>query len=249
MSAATLSNAWPVLCSRAWGVTGYDSDYCFNCLSLFVRSFRRYDVMTFFDCTADSVGQRNGNGQTGMLQIDAPPVENFCLCHWLSTKSPRRFNKFVFSRRHRLLIKGISSSIANRTSWGLELLRGRSIASRHVRWAYTSCNNVLLFSLFHRQPTASGNRPANHPVIWRAPAAADEIIRRARISRMRRNETRTMINPHFARAPLSSRSRSSNAPSYCRIILRLLKYCRDGVNVGRGGRLGHLNCSSGWDDS
>jgi len=35
--------------------------------------------MTFFDCTADLVGQLNGNGQKGMLQIDAPPVENFWL--------------------------------------------------------------------------------------------------------------------------------------------------------------------------
>ena len=37
--------------------------------------------MTFFDCTADLVGHLNGNGQKGMLQIDAPPVENFWLCH------------------------------------------------------------------------------------------------------------------------------------------------------------------------
>ena len=29
-------------------------------------------VVTFFDCTADLVGQLNGNGQKGMLQIDAP---------------------------------------------------------------------------------------------------------------------------------------------------------------------------------
>jgi len=36
----------------------------------------------FFDCTADLVGQLNGNGQKGMLQIDAPPVENFWLRHW-----------------------------------------------------------------------------------------------------------------------------------------------------------------------
>jgi len=28
--------------------------------------------MTFFDCTADLVGQLNENGQKGMLQIDAP---------------------------------------------------------------------------------------------------------------------------------------------------------------------------------
>ena len=35
--------------------------------------------MTFFDCTADLVGQLNGNGQKGMLQIDAPPVENLWL--------------------------------------------------------------------------------------------------------------------------------------------------------------------------
>ena len=35
--------------------------------------------MTYFDCTADLVGQLNGNGQKGMLQIDAPPVENFWL--------------------------------------------------------------------------------------------------------------------------------------------------------------------------
>ena len=41
--------------------------------------------MTFFDCTADFAGQLNGNGQQGMLQIDAPyplaPVENFWLRH------------------------------------------------------------------------------------------------------------------------------------------------------------------------
>jgi len=28
--------------------------------------------VTFFDCTADLIGQLNGNGQKGMLQIDAP---------------------------------------------------------------------------------------------------------------------------------------------------------------------------------
>jgi len=38
--------------------------------------------MTFFDCTADLVGQLNGNGRKGMLQIDAPRVENFWLRHW-----------------------------------------------------------------------------------------------------------------------------------------------------------------------
>ena len=38
--------------------------------------------MAFFDCTADLVGQLNGNGQKGMVQIDAPPVENFWLRHW-----------------------------------------------------------------------------------------------------------------------------------------------------------------------
>jgi len=37
----------------------------------------------FFDCTADLVGQLNGNGEKGMLQIDAPPVENFWLRHWI----------------------------------------------------------------------------------------------------------------------------------------------------------------------
>ena len=34
-----------------------------------------------FDCTADLVGQLNGNAQKGMLQIDAPPVEIFWLRH------------------------------------------------------------------------------------------------------------------------------------------------------------------------
>jgi len=38
--------------------------------------------LTFFDCTADLVGQLNGNRQKGMLQIDAPAVENFWLRHW-----------------------------------------------------------------------------------------------------------------------------------------------------------------------
>ena len=37
--------------------------------------------MTFFDWTADLVGQLNGNGQKGMLQIDALPVENLWLRH------------------------------------------------------------------------------------------------------------------------------------------------------------------------
>jgi len=40
--------------------------------------------MTFFDCTAALVGQLNGNGHKGMLQIDAAPVENFWLRHWPS---------------------------------------------------------------------------------------------------------------------------------------------------------------------
>ena len=31
----------------------------------------------FLIARADLVGQLNGNGQKGMLQIDAPPVENF----------------------------------------------------------------------------------------------------------------------------------------------------------------------------
>jgi len=49
--------------------------------------------MTFFDRTADLVGQLNGNGQKAMLQIDAPPVENFWLRHWsagndLNSKEP-----------------------------------------------------------------------------------------------------------------------------------------------------------------
>ena len=42
--------------------------------------------MTFLDCTADLVGQLNENGQKGMLQIDAPPVKNFWLCHWYNVK-------------------------------------------------------------------------------------------------------------------------------------------------------------------
>jgi len=31
----------------------------------------------FYPCTADLVGQLNGNGHKGMLQIDAPPVGKF----------------------------------------------------------------------------------------------------------------------------------------------------------------------------
>ena len=64
-----------------------DSDYCFNCLSLFVQSFERYDMSwRFFDCTADSVGQLNGNGQKGMLQIDASTP-----CRWLRHRTlPRQ---------------------------------------------------------------------------------------------------------------------------------------------------------------
>jgi len=44
--------------------------------------------MTFFDCTAHLVGQLNGNGRIGMLQIDAPPVENFWLRHWKQVIAP-----------------------------------------------------------------------------------------------------------------------------------------------------------------
>jgi len=47
----------------------------------------------FFDCSADSVGQLNGNGQKGTLQIDAPSVENFRLRHsigLLGRADPRR---------------------------------------------------------------------------------------------------------------------------------------------------------------
>jgi len=40
--------------------------------------------MTFFDCTADLVGQLSGNGQKGMLQTDAPPVDNFWLRHCIA---------------------------------------------------------------------------------------------------------------------------------------------------------------------
>jgi len=35
--------------------------------------------MTFIDCTAVLVGQLNGNGQKGMLQIDAPLTKISCL--------------------------------------------------------------------------------------------------------------------------------------------------------------------------
>jgi len=41
----------------------------------------------FFDFTADLVGQLNGNGQKGMLQIDAPPVDNLSLRHWCRAKT------------------------------------------------------------------------------------------------------------------------------------------------------------------
>jgi len=41
--------------------------------------------MTFFDCTADLVGQLNGDGQKGMPQIDAPPVKNFWPRHCVKT--------------------------------------------------------------------------------------------------------------------------------------------------------------------
>ena len=54
-------------------------------LFIIVRSIIQavWYVMTFFDCTAQLVGQLNGNGQKGMLQIDAPPAENFWLRQWL----------------------------------------------------------------------------------------------------------------------------------------------------------------------
>jgi len=42
------------------------------------------------DCTADLVGQLNGNGQKGILQIDVPPVENFWLRHSLGPLAKAR---------------------------------------------------------------------------------------------------------------------------------------------------------------
>ena len=54
--------------------------------------------MTFFDSTADLVGQLNGNGQKGMPQIDAPPVENFWVRHCVTevlevaNRKPKRRN-------------------------------------------------------------------------------------------------------------------------------------------------------------
>jgi len=51
--------------------------------------------MTFFDCTADLVGQLNGDGQKGMPQIDAPPVENFWLRHCV--KTTKKHNAASFS--------------------------------------------------------------------------------------------------------------------------------------------------------
>jgi len=52
--------------------------------------------MTLFGCTADLVEQLNGNGQKGMLQIDAPPVENFWLRHY-SLHTAFKLLNFVFT--------------------------------------------------------------------------------------------------------------------------------------------------------
>jgi len=42
------------------------------------RYKNNYDyVMTFFDCTADLVGQLNDNGQKGMLQIDLSKMSGY----------------------------------------------------------------------------------------------------------------------------------------------------------------------------
>ena len=55
--------------------------------------------MTSFDCTADLVGQLNWNGQNGMLQIDAHPVENFWLRHCLSLTMIQRYQIYrIFNR-------------------------------------------------------------------------------------------------------------------------------------------------------
>ena len=51
---------------------------------------------TALDCTADLVGQLNGIGHKGMLQVDAPLVENFWLRHWFPVSSDGEF--FLLAR-------------------------------------------------------------------------------------------------------------------------------------------------------
>jgi len=54
-----------------------------------------------FVCTAaDLVGKLNGNGQKKMLQIDAPPVENFWLRHCMFVHNGEEYatRKGVYSK-------------------------------------------------------------------------------------------------------------------------------------------------------
>jgi len=56
--------------------------------------------MTFFDCTTDLVGQLNGNGQKGMLQIDAPPVGKFLATPLEERYGVRTRNRVLGAGRH-----------------------------------------------------------------------------------------------------------------------------------------------------
>ena len=72
-----------------------------------------------FHCTDDLVGQLNGNRQKGMLQIDAPPVEIFCLRHWAKSMGLRAQGPRVPPKR----IKGYKSfTYATRTDEKLNRL-------------------------------------------------------------------------------------------------------------------------------
>jgi len=60
--------------------------------------------MTFFDWTADLVGQLNGNGQKGMLQIDArTPCQKFLATPLLLTSVELTLNKYRLTNNNKLL--------------------------------------------------------------------------------------------------------------------------------------------------
>jgi len=108
--------------------------------------------MTFFDCTANLVGQLNGNGQKGMLQIDIPPVENFWLCHCFIRGD---FLNHLCFYCELVLLRGSCALLVSQSwvrfrkyLWGLVLTTSSSqyFAASPTRCAYW-CGLLLFMSL------------------------------------------------------------------------------------------------------
>ena len=80
----------------------------------------------FFDCTADLVGQLNGNSQKGMLQIDAPSVENN---FWLYATGFKKAGGWLAGEGRRSGGQRSLSTLLTQTSSHLAVVSGTSASS------------------------------------------------------------------------------------------------------------------------